>query len=211
MANLTPQQIRTLLDSARSTAPICLGIATNDGWNQEYPTPPPEGTPPNHMVDNIANSASGEVIYDHYIPYTKILELTYPINQAIQGVITISSIPVPIPPAPTLPSNPTTPQISNWLSQLLVWLGIIKVENFTSITMDSFSFSLLKSPAFWAKAVTALSVVFTALSTQYPTIVIFGTIVSVLSLISATYFQKKEVLAAAQSSATLGRVVSGQN
>lgn len=210
MANLTQEQTRALLDSARSTAPICLGVATNDGWNQEFPTPPPEGTPPNHMVDNISTSPSGEIIYDHYVPFAKTFIASYPINQAIQGVVTITNpVPKPIPSAPTLPLNPTQPQVQNWLTQLLVWLGIIKAEKLTS-NMDTFNFSFLKSYAFWAKAITLLSVIFTALSTQYPTEVFFGTIVSVLSLISSTYFQKQEVLAAAQSSVTLGRVVSGQ-
>lgn len=132
---------RALMDSARPTAPLCLGVTTNSGWNQEFPTPPSVGSIPNHMVDNISNSPSGEVVYDHYVPFTKTFGLTYPIPQVIQGVLTLS-VPVPTPPAPVptptippLPPNPTPPQIQSWLSQIVIWLqNIIKGrQNLTSM------------------------------------------------------------------------------
>jgi hypothetical protein len=136
----------------------------------------------------------------------------------MQAVVTITP-PPPAPPAPVI-TNDTPAQAqqatSNWLSQLVSWLsGIIgslngaKVGSSTTI-MESFNFSFLSSGVFWSTVVTVLSAVFTTLAAQYPTAVWIGIVVTVLSLISVNYFHKSAVLAAAQSSATLGKVVSGQ-
>jgi hypothetical protein len=76
--------------------------------------------------------------------------------------------------------------------------------------MTNFNFSFFKSPTFWSSVVLVLSAVFTSLYAQFPNVAWIGTGVSVLSFISATYFHKQEVVGAAQSSATLGKPVSGQ-
>ena len=80
----------------------------------------------------------------------------------------------------------------------------------TKHSMSDFNFSFLKSPSFWSNVVLVLSAAFTALSTQYPSDTWIGSAVGVLSFISANYFHKQEVKMAAQSSLTLGKVVSGQ-
>ncbi len=72
------------------------------------------------------------------------------------------------------------------------------------------NFSFLKSPSTWSEVVLILSAVFTTLNAQYPTTVWIGTVVGILSFISANYFKKQEVMGAAQSSVALGRAVSGQ-
>lgn len=76
--------------------------------------------------------------------------------------------------------------------------------------MDTFSFSFIKSGAFWSSVVLVLSAVFTSLEAQYPNVLWIGSAVSVLSFISINYFHKQAVLSAAKSSVTLGKVVSGQ-
>lgn len=76
--------------------------------------------------------------------------------------------------------------------------------------MENFNFSFVKSAAFWSKVILVLSAIFTPLYAQFPNVMWIGTVVSLLSFVSATYFQKKEIVAAAQSSVTLGKPVSGQ-
>ncbi len=76
--------------------------------------------------------------------------------------------------------------------------------------MNNFNFSFLKSPSFWSSVVLVLSAVFTSLNAQYPNVIWIGSAVSILSFISANYFHKQAVIGAAQSSATLGKPVSGQ-
>jgi hypothetical protein len=106
------------IDKARQQAPVCIGIAVNDGWNQVEPTPPPSGSSPGHSVMDYNNGPIGENILDGYIPYEKILIPNYPIVQALQGIVTIN----PPPPAPIPPPNPTPAQTQNWLTSLVAWL-----------------------------------------------------------------------------------------
>ena len=117
---------RSLMDAARQTAPLMLGVATNDGWNQVQPTPPPIGTPPNHCVDNYNANTIGELFEDHYVPYEKIFVPSYPIPQVFQFVLSVSPPPAP----PTLPTNPTTVQTVSWLQSVVSWLQNL-VESIT--------------------------------------------------------------------------------
>ncbi len=78
------------LQTALQQAPICFGIAVTDGWNQIMPTDPPASQAPQHAVMCYKWDAKGCWILDHYIPYEKILDGTYPILYALQGIITPS-------------------------------------------------------------------------------------------------------------------------
>jgi Co/Zn/Cd efflux system component len=77
--------------------------------------------------------------------------------------------------------------------------------------MENFIYSHLKSKAFWSNVVLIVAAAFSILFKEYPTDLWLGSIVSLFAFISSTYFQKQAVLSAAQSSVTLGKIVSGQN
>lgn len=118
--------VRSTMDAARTTAPLMLGVATTDGWNQAEPIPPPLGTPPNHCVDNDNGLGGLEIIEDHYIPYRKTLTLSYPIPQTFQMVLSVTPPPAP----PVLPTHPTLVQENTWLANLYNWL----LNLFVSVT-----------------------------------------------------------------------------
>src|ERR1700728_2183895 len=86
MANALPQ------------APLCLGVVTDNGWNQTYPTPPPSGTDPNHCVMEYKQTGNDLSIYDHYTPAKKEL-VNYAALYAFQGIVTVQ----PPPHAPRYP------------------------------------------------------------------------------------------------------------
>ena len=115
------------LDADRFATPLQIGLNVGSDWNEVSPPVPPVGSPAGHSVTNIASSAQGEVIFDHYVPYVKTLGAGYPIPQVMQAVITITP-PPPAPPAPVI-TNDTPAQAqqatSNWLSQLVAWLSSI--------------------------------------------------------------------------------------
>jgi hypothetical protein len=119
-SNDTP---RPLMDSSRQTAPLILGVATTQFWNQLEPTTPAIGTPPNHVVDNTNVVPQGEYIEDHYVPFEKIFTNDYPIPQCFQMVLSVS--PVSIPPAPLPPTQPTVPTTLTWLQALSAWLSMV--------------------------------------------------------------------------------------
>ena len=196
-------------------SPLSLGIAVTDGWNQVIPTDPPASEAPQHAVICLKIASGGLLINDNYIPYVKTLDAGYPVNYVTQAVVSpIFPPPLPTPPIPTN-IQPTQQNVSILQQIVALYQKILsllspKVGSSTNQNMESFIFSHLKSGTFWSSVVTVLGIIFTALSQQYPTVSWIGLVVSVLSAISAVYFNKKAVLAAAQSSATLGRVVSGQ-
>ena len=119
---------RSVMDSARQTAPLCIGVATNDGWNQLEPTPASGGA--NHSIGNHnvipdSNTYGGEVCRDHYLPIDKILISAYPIPQVMQGVVSIIP-PPPAPPAPVpTPATPTSPAQPVTVKQTLSWLALV--------------------------------------------------------------------------------------
>jgi len=117
---------RSLMDSARRTAPLMLGVAATDGWNQDTPTPPAIGTPPNHLVDNINVASQGETISDNYPPFIKYQPTDYAIPQTFQMIVQYIPPPPPIPPTPisTVQQNPKgwsawLQSVSNWLQNWL--------------------------------------------------------------------------------------------
>jgi len=113
------------LDSARPQAPIPVAVAAvAPNWNQVKPGI--DLSPAGHGVLNYKSDIQGEWILDHYDPFLKVLQPGYPINYALQGIITPSfPPPAPLPPSPSYPASPTPNQISLWtiwLNELTAWL-----------------------------------------------------------------------------------------
>lgn len=207
--NGTQKNVPQILQQLQQ-APICVGVATNDGWNQQYPTDPPLSQGPNHCV---MVYAQGLDILDHYIPFQKVLDSGYPIPFALQGIVNpifTQTVPSPIPPAPTLPPNPTKPQVSSWLQKLILWLqNIEKGRNLTSNQMNITQYQFLKSKTFWT-----IVFMFAYNVWQFFEPSVKPQLSSIIDFVltsAATYFHISGVNAAAVSSATLGHAVSGQN
>lgn len=74
------------MENAIGQAPLCFGVVTDSGWNQQYPVPPPSGKDPNHAVMCYAVKANDFSIYDHYQPASKEL-VNYPVIYAFQGIL----------------------------------------------------------------------------------------------------------------------------
>lgn len=205
------------MQSAILQAPLLLGIAIDSvGWNQATPIDPSATQDVQHAVMCYSIVFPSCDITDNYVPYLKVLDAGYPIPYVLQAVVSplVSVSPTPVIPAPIATSIQPTEQNVTILTQIVNLytqiINLLKGRNLTGINMENFNFSFLQSVAFWSKVVLVLSAFFTALYAQFPNVMWIGTIVSLLSFISATYFQKKEVVAAATSSAALGKAVSGQ-
>jgi hypothetical protein len=115
----------TALQAARQQAPVCLGIAVDaGGWN--VIEPPIATGAPAHSVQNYNQNSAGEMVLDHYVPFDKILQFGYPINYALQGVLSLSYTPPispnPTPVSPQPPSAPTLPPQAN-ISQIRAFLA----------------------------------------------------------------------------------------
>lgn len=153
-----------LLQKHLTQAPLCIGVAVCQPWNDTQPPTCPS-TSPQHSVMVYRCDTSTHFL-DHYIPFEKMFDLHYNILFALKGIVTVKKLPTPIIlPAPVLPPNPTTPQISNWLDQLIAWLtGILKGRNFQGTTMPNYS--LLKSRTFWTLVVMFAYNGFAAISSQ---------------------------------------------
>ena len=114
------------MDTARQTAPLCIGINVGDNWNVVLPPAPPEGSSPGHSVGNLSHPAQGEEAADHYVPFEKFLQSGYPIPQVLQAVITITPPPPAVPSEPINLQNPQSVSLwEKWLSMLSNWLESI--------------------------------------------------------------------------------------
>lgn len=84
------QKNLTEMAVALEQAPLQLGIALLDsGWNQVEPTDPPTGELPQHSVMNYAMDGSACQVLDHYVPFEKLLDVNYPVNYVLQGIVSI--------------------------------------------------------------------------------------------------------------------------
>lgn len=150
---------RNLVDmqNAIQQAPLCLGIATvpdfganSLGWDQAIPADPLATSLPAHAVLAYKIEAPNVLIFDHYVPFEKTLDVGYPIPYVFQGVV--NPLIKIIPPAPQPPANPTIPQVRSWLSRLVSWLNTILALNLKGRESPSNmqpTYSLLKSRTFW--------------------------------------------------------------
>lgn len=65
----------------RQQAPLLFGVAVIiPGWNQVTPVDPPADAAPVHCVMNYDGNGPNENILDHYSPYEKDLDATYPVK-----------------------------------------------------------------------------------------------------------------------------------
>jgi hypothetical protein len=117
------------LDSARPQAPIPVAVAAvAPNWNKVMPAI--DLSAPGHGVLNYKADVQGEWVLDHYNPFQKVLQSGYPINFALQGVITPNfPPPAPTPPSPTFPADPTPAQQTawyDWIINTLKWLKILE-------------------------------------------------------------------------------------
>jgi hypothetical protein len=138
---------------ALANAPLCIGVNVGSNWNSVTPPAPGVTEAPGHCVMNYRIANNNAWIYDHYLPNPKELVAGYPINFALQGIVT------PIPPTPSLPPNVTpvtaTPsqiqilidQVSNWLSKLS---QIFKGRE----SSNQMNYSIFKSRTFYTLLVT---------------------------------------------------------
>lgn len=144
IANDSPKNI-SHIQQALTESPLNLGINVNDGWNQQYPTDPPN-LPPVHAVTAYKVVGDTILVSDNYNPYEKILDGGYPVNYVTQAIV--SPIFAPVPPAPTfspipapLPPNPSPVQESNWLTAVSQWIqsviNSLKGRQLTSNQMNS--------------------------------------------------------------------------
>ncbi len=165
-------------------APLCIGIAVTDQYNQPVPQDPPASQVPAHAVACMAVLNSAMLIEDHYDPYEKTLDADYPVNYCFQAVIQpifsttpASPSPVPVQPAPTLPPSPSNLQIQGFLYQLQQWLYSILAsfqrsnlqgisDNYMSITISGFFLTALT----WLLPHLGINIDATALSTTLTTI-----------------------------------------
>ena len=76
-----------VMQTALGQAPLCLGIAVTDSWNQQIPTDPAPGEAPQHAVMAYAIVVDSTSILDHYAPYYKVLDSGYAIPYVLQGIV----------------------------------------------------------------------------------------------------------------------------
>jgi hypothetical protein len=87
--NDTPRDDNTLA-IMRQQAPLMFGIAVVvPEWNQVTPVDPPADATPVHCVMNYDGNGKNENILDHYSPYEKVLDATYPVKFVFQGIVTL--------------------------------------------------------------------------------------------------------------------------
>lgn len=213
--NNAPKNV-SLMQSVILQAPLLLGIAVSDGWNQVTPTDPPDTQAPQHVVTAYKVLAPAVDISDNYIPYNKVLDAGYPIHYCLQAVITYISAPAspvqPIPPAPTLPSNSSVPQELSFLAQCSVWLNWLS-SYFKGRQLQGISnmnFSYFKSAAVWAQIFQQAYNLLVPLMGVFPNNVYLTLAVNIIGSVLTIVFHKQGVQQAAVTSAALGRVSSGQ-
>lgn len=195
------------LKTALMQAPLCIGTAVCEPWNQLQPPSCPMANPAHstmiYKMDTLTR------IFDHYEPFLKQFDFQYNIPYALQGIVTINYTPE-IPAVPQLPTNPTRPQISSWLDAVKQWLTIIlttiKGRNLGSTNMVQYS--IFKSRTFWTLAFGFVYSVWQLLSPSVP--VQYSTLIEFIFGAVATYFHVDGVKKAAFTSATEGRPLSGQ-
>ncbi len=91
------------IQKALQQAPIEIGVAVAQNWNQVTPSPDPSRTAaPQHCVAAYALIGETLSILDHYVPYEKILDPGYPINYISQLIVTLPTVPVPQPLPPVI-------------------------------------------------------------------------------------------------------------
>lgn len=202
-----PEKIAPMA-TALQQAPLCLGIATNAGWNQVTPQPPELTQTPNHAVLSFEVVGNGNLILDHYQPYLKTLTGTYPIPYVMQGIVT----PIFTSPLPSLPPNPTVQQESSWLTSVSQWLSnlINQLKGRQNLSSNQMiNYSIFKSRTFWTIVVAFLYNIWQLFEPSVaPTV---SATLDVVFASLANYFHVQGVQNAAVSSATLGKAVSGQN
>lgn len=199
VTNNAPKNIPAF-EKALQQAPLCLGIATNDGWNQVTPTDPAD-IAPNHSIMCYEITGQDCDILDHYVPYEKVLDAEYPIPYALQGIVT-PIFPAPLP-AP-LPANPTIQQESDWLSSISQWLSsLIKQlqgRNLTSNKMNIYNSFISKTN--WTLVVTIVLTIANAVVPFMPADV-QATVTTVLLALAGIFHVNgvnKAALASAQAS-----------
>lgn len=116
-----------LMQAAMLQAPLCVGVAVAGNWNQQIPSPDPSvSASPEHCMMSTQILPPLVDCLDHYDPFQKTLDAGYPINYALQGVVTIAITPVPSPVP--LPPNPTPSQIQQWINAVKAWLAKILTQ-----------------------------------------------------------------------------------
>jgi hypothetical protein len=209
LVNGTPKNIPQIAQSLPQ-APLCLGVVVAGNWNQVSPSPDPvSGADPGHCIMNYAVVGETLSCLDHYVPFEKILDAGYPVNYVFQGIVS----PIFAPPLPApLPPSPTPVQESNWLTQVGLWiqniLSQLKAENLQSNKMNTVNYSLLKSKTFWSAVLLFVFNGFNAISGSVPSE--YSVPINFILTAAVGYFHLSGVNAAAVSSASLGKAVSGQ-
>lgn len=111
------------MQGALPQAPLCLGTAVCEPWNQLQPPVCNMWTPAHstmvYTIDSVIR------ILDHYVPYQKQLPFGYPIPYAMQGIVTVPAVIEQQVIATTatvvqdIATSPATPaQKLNWLQAI---------------------------------------------------------------------------------------------
>lgn len=208
----------SLMQSAILQSPLCLGLAVTDGWNQATPQDPPASQSPQHAVMGYKIQSPMIDVYDHYSPYYKVLDAGYPVSFVLQAVvsplISVPPAPTPVPPPQPVPTNiQPTQQNINLLTQIAALyqklLNLFQGRNLSGTTMNPSLYNIFKSRTFWTLVATFAYNVWQLIMPSVPAE--YSALIDFIFTSAATYFHIAGVNASAQSSAVLGRAVSGQS
>lgn len=202
--NGTPKDL-VVMQKALQQAPLCLGIAVGQPWNQITPANPAPTAPPQHSVMTYLIESPNNSILDHYPPYEKILDGGYSINYVMQGILSPIFTSVPIPSPVIQPTQANVDILTKIVAIYQKILLLIKGRNLTS-TMTDYNSWISKTN--WTLVATVLINVINAFFPIIPVSYQAG-ITTALGLL-AGYFHVTGVNRAAIASASAGVPLSGQ-